>query len=53
MISLSFWFNLEKKLSLENNKMILPDSIDDWNVGFGAVIHAGASMMTLGNTHRK
>ena len=52
MISLSFWFSLEKKLSLENNKMILPDSID-WNVVFGAVIHAGASMMTLGNTRRK
>ena len=26
--------------------MILPDSIDDWNVGFGAVIHTGPSMMT-------
>ena len=46
MTSLSFWFSLEKKITLENCKMILPDYIDDWNVGFGAVIHAGTSMMT-------
>ena len=53
MTSLSFWVSLEKKFNLENCKMILPDSIDDYNVGFGTVIHTGVSMMTLDNSHRK
>ena len=44
MTSLSFWVNLEKNITLENCKIILPDSIDDCSVGFGTVIHTGASI---------
>ena len=49
MTSLSFWVSLENILqfNLENLKIILPDS------GFGTVIHTGAIMMTLDNSHRK
>ena len=51
---LSFFLGQPRKkiCTLENCKMILPDSIDDWIVGFGTVIHAGVSMMTLDNSLR-
>ena len=53
MTSLSYWVSLENNFTLENCKMILSNSIDDCNVGFGTVIPTGASMMTSDNSHNE
>ena len=54
MTSLSIWCQPDNFfVTWKIEKIILPDSIDDCNVGFGPVVHTGASMMALDNSHRK